>query len=365
MSTKKKRIIAAMSGGVDSSVAAALFVEAGWEVIGVTLKMKECDNSREKTKACCGLDDNIQARMAAGTLGIRHYFLDLRPQFEERVLRYARNEYSRGRTPNPCVMCNDWLKFGALLEYADTFRAEGVITGHYARIERDEENEPVLMTGVDDTKNQTYFLSTLSSDQLRRSFMPLGEYTKPQVREMARERGLENADKSESQDACFGYRGESFSQTLLRYFDSPATPGRIIGPDGAVLRHHAGMEHFTIGQRRGLGVALGKPAYVSWIDGTTGDVYLTTEGAELESISFEATDITWIADVPQTFSAQVQIRYNQQPVAAVVQRGDDTALITFEHPVRAVTPGQTAAFYDGNRVLGGGWIEQVFGDNNE
>jgi len=354
-----------MSGGVDSSVAAALYVEAGWEVIGVTLKMKECDNSREKTKACCGLDDNIHARVAAGNLGIRHYFLDIRQEFEKRVLHYARDEYGLGRTPNPCVMCNYWLKFGTLLDYAKKLDAEGVITGHYARIERDEFGKPMLLTGVDNTKNQTYFLATLSWKQLQRSFMPLGEYTKPTVREMAMERGLENADKSESQDACFGYRGETFSQTLMRYFDSEPTLGRIIGPDGSVLGCHQGMEHFTVGQRRGLGVTLGRPAYVSFIDGESGDVYLTTDDTDLQSISFEATDISWITCLPETFTAQVQIRYNQKPASATVERSsNDTALITFDQPVRAVTPGQTVAFYSGNQVLGGGWIQKIFSDDH-
>ncbi|MGM0461316.1 MAG: tRNA 2-thiouridine(34) synthase MnmA [Fibrobacterota bacterium] len=356
----EKRIIAAMSGGVDSSVAAALYVEQGYEVIGITLKMKTCDNSREKTKACCGLDDNIQARMAAEKLGIKHYFLDLRHIFEEKVLRYAWEEYSRGRTPNPCVMCNEYLKFGALIEYADKLNACGVITGHYAQIHRDETGQFGLFNGVDTTKNQTYFLATLTAQQLEKSCMPLGVYTKDTVRKMARERGLENADKSESQDACFGYRGEIFAETLGRYFNAPFRPGEMIDDDGNHLGRHEGIEKFTIGQRKGLGIALGKPAYVSHIDGTTARVRVTTRQEELLSSALRAEHMNWLMDMPAEFTCRAQIRYNQRPMPVTVAcTGDKEVRVYFETPVRAATAGQLLALYTGDRLVGGGWISHV------
>ncbi|ERP31082.1 tRNA 2-thiouridine(34) synthase MnmA [Chitinivibrio alkaliphilus] len=356
----EKRLVAAMSGGVDSSVAAALYAEQGYEVIGITLKMKNCDNSREKTKACCGLDDNIHARLAAEKLGIKHYFLDLRHIFEESVLRYAWEEYSRGHTPNPCVMCNEHLKFGALIDYADKLNADGVITGHYARITTDESGSPALLNGVDDTKNQTYFLATLTRKQLEKSCMPLGEYTKDMVREMARKRGLENAEKTESQDACFGYRGEAFAETLGRYFDASFHGGEMVDETGRFLRHHEGIQRYTIGQRKGLGVALGKPAYVSSIDPATGRIRVTTRQDDLLSPALQAESMNWLVDMPHEFSCYAQIRYNQTPVPVqVVRRGDNGVRVVFEEPVRAATAGQLLALYEKDRLLGGGWICHV------
>ena len=183
MSSEKQSVIAALSGGVDSSVAAAIYVEKGYNVIGVTLKMKSCDDSKEKTKACCGLDDNIQARLAAEKLDIPHYFLDVREQFKEKILQYAWDEYCIARTPNPCVLCNYYLKFGALMDFAKKLGAVGIVTGHYAILKRDKEKNVKLFKGIDDNKNQTYFLSALTQEQLNLSYMPLGELTKVEVRE--------------------------------------------------------------------------------------------------------------------------------------------------------------------------------------
>lgn len=359
MTTKSKgKLIAAMSGGVDSSVAAAHYVKLGYEVIGVTLKMKACDDTKEKTKSCCGVDDNIQARLVASKLGISHYFLDVRPEFKEKVLSYTWNEYAIARTPNPCVRCNHFLKFGALLEYADKVGADGVITGHYANLERGEDGNNRLIRGKDDIKNQTYFLCMLTQDQLNRSYMPLGQYSKPEVREMARELGLTNAEKQESQDACFGYKGETFATTLSRYFDQTMPEGDIITEDGKVVGHHKGIHHFTIGQRKGHGVALGKPAYVVKIDAETNTVEVSTDSSLLMETKLEGIKMNWLQVPGNEFRCKAQIRYNQRPMdATVIRVGDTQAIIEFDEPVRAITSGQALTLYDNDVVLAGGWIK--------
>lgn len=355
--TKKGKLIAAMSGGVDSSVAAAHYVKLGYEVIGITLKLKSCDDTKEKVKSCCGVDDNIQARMAAKKLGIKHYFLDVREQFKEKILDYTWDEYTNGRTPNPCARCNYFLKFGALLDYADKVGADGVITGHYAVLERGEDGNTRLIRGDDDKKNQTYFLCLLEQEHLNRSYMPLGKLTKPEVREMAREFGLANADKTESQDACFGYKGETFTTTLSRRYDNVPPAGDIITEDGKVVGKHNGIHHFTIGQRKGHGVALGKPAYVIKIEKETNQVIVSTDSSRLMKTTLEAKGINWLQIPGDEFECTAQIRYNQKPMTAKVTRvGDTQANVEFYEEVRAITSGQTITMYEGGMVLAGGWI---------
>lgn len=358
-SIKGRILVAAMSGGVDSSVAAALMKESGAEIIGVTLRMKTCDDSRERTRSCCGLDDNTQARMAAATLGIPHYFHDVRDLFRTEVLVPTWEEYHRGRTPNPCILCNAKLKFGTLLDFARTLGADGIITGHYAILNQTPDGRPLLCRGTDDRKNQTYFLSQLTLDQLAHSFFPLGAMNKTEVRSKAAELGLANARKAESQDACFGYAGERFSTTLERLFGGGETmQGEIVTPDGRVVARHDGIHRFTIGQRKGLNIAFGEPAYVTAIDARTGRVTVSTDPQDLMTCTLQASGMNWLESPGEEFLCTAQIRYQQTPVSArVVRHGEKSLELHFPEPVRAVTPGQAVVLYRGDQVLGGGWID--------
>ena len=359
MAGKAKTLIAAMSGGVDSSVAAAIFLERGYQVVGVTLKMKTCDDSREKTKSCCGLDDNIQARQVAEKLGITHRFISVREDFADKILKYALDEYQAGRTPNPCVLCNYHLKFGPILErFAEEIGASGIITGHYAIINRDNPEKARLFKDRDNEKDQTYFLSALTQKQLNFCHMPLGEMNKPDVREMAARLGLPNAGKQESQDACFGYRGETFAMTLCRHFNAKPHKGIFVDENGTVLGDHQGIEFFTIGQRKKLGIALGKPAYVTNIDASTGRITVSTDPDRLLCESFSAHSMNWLDFEQDSLECEVQTRYRQPLQAATVYRQGDRALIKLHSPLPAVTPGQRLAIYKDCQLLGGGWIEK-------
>jgi tRNA-specific 2-thiouridylase len=347
-----------MSGGVDSSVAAALYLERGYKIIGVTLKMKTCDDSREKTKSCCGLDDNIQVRLVAEKLGIPHRFIAVREEFSEQVLSYAWNEYKNGRTPNPCVLCNHFLKFGTVLNrFARELGAEGIITGHYAVINREIPGKARLFKGSDNEKDQTYFLSALTQDQLNHCYMPLGEMTKPEVRAIAARLELPNAAKKESQDACFGFKGETFAQTLARFFNENPRPGQIVDENGTVLGHHDGIQFFTIGQRKGLGIALGKPAYVVAIDSQKCQVKVSTNPDLLLTDKFAANAMNWLDFDSDSLECEVQTRYRQQLQPAKVYRQGDRAIVELAKPLASVTPGQRLAIYKHGQLLGGGWIE--------
>lgn len=358
--TTQKTFVAALSGGVDSSVAAAMFVKNGHKVIGATLKMKNCDDTKEKTKACCGLDDNIQARLAANKLGIPHYFIDGRKEFKEKILQYAMNEYAVARTPNPCVLCNYYLKFGALMNFAKEIGAEGIITGHYAIIRREVNTNARIFKGLDDNKNQTYFLCGLTQEQINFSYFPLGELTKPEVRKLAEEFGLPNAKKEESQDACFGYKGETFAQTLSRTFNHPSKRGNIVDEKGKVLARHDGIENFTIGQRKGLGIALGSPAFVVSINPISGDVLVSSNPELLLVKTFTASKMNYLDFQCQALECEVQTRYRQTPQKAVVSKlNDNSARIELAEPLRAVTPGQALAVYNGNQLIAGGWIDYL------
>ena len=348
-----------MSGGVDSSVAAALFIEKGYKVIGVTLKMKTCDDSREKTKSCCGLDDNIQARQVAEKLGIPHRFIAVREEFSEQILRYAWNEYKSGRTPNPCVLCNHYLKFGSVLSRcAEELGADGIITGHYAIIDRGIPGRARLFKGANREKDQTYFLSALTQEQLNHSYMPLGDLAKADVRAMAARIGLPNATKKESQDACFGYKDETFAMTLSRYFNDQPRPGELVDTAGQVIGKHAGIQFFTIGQRKGLGVALGRPAYVIDIDPVSNRVTVSTEPDRLLTAKFTASGMNWLDFDHDSCECEVQTRYRQPLQAALVKRQGDQAVVELARPLASVTPGQRLAIFQNGQLLAGGWIEK-------
>ncbi len=358
MTAARERIVVAMSGGVDSSVAAALLLEQGFEPIGATLQLRPCEEAT-RSRSCCSADGATSARQAAGALGLAHFVLDRAALFAQLVLRPTWDEYARGRTPNPCVWCNERIKFGALLEFAHAIGASKVATGHYARLTPDGDGPPRLCRGADAHKDQSYFLFSLTAQQRAAAIFPLGDLAKPEVRELARQRGLAAADKAESQDACFLAEGASFAETLRRRFDAPAHAGEIVGPDGQAVGRHAGVHLFTIGQRQGLGVALGRPAWVTDIDAATGNVRLAVDADRLLARAMIVGDFRW-AEPPRPMPCAVQIRYRHPAAPAEIEPlGNGRVRVRFGAPQRAITPGQAAVCYDGERVIGGGWIESA------
>jgi len=348
-----------MSGGVDSSVAAWLLKEQGWEVIGVTMKLWPQDCMTRAEDKCCGPQAIADARGVAHALGIPHYVVDEAVPFERLVIDYFAEEYKAGRTPNPCIMCNERVKFGNLREKASALGADFIATGHYAIVEHPEGSAPILRKGLDGTKDQSYFLFSLNDDQLSRSLFPLGHLTKVEIRAIARKLGLKVADKEDSQEICFvpgkdykaflkdrfGERGESFQ------------PGGFYDLEGNRLGDHEGIEFFTVGQRKGLPGGSPVPLYVVDIDPESGRVLLGTE-EDLLSTEFIAGRVTWHGEPPRDKSLlSVKVRHGHAGEPAEVHSGTDgTAVIRPLQPLRAVTPGQAAVFYDGDRVVGGGWI---------
>jgi len=350
------RVVVAMSGGVDSSVAAALLAERGLDVVGLTLRLISCEDPGTRG-SCCDVDAVAGARAVAGTLGAPHYVVDVEGEFDDGVLRPAWDEYDRGHTPNPCVHCNSRIKWTALLRRADALGARWVATGHHARRAAGPGGVE-LLRGVDPDKDQSYFLCRLTRSQLERTLLPVGELTKGEVRARARALGLATADREESQDACLAAADGGFAEALRRRFGADARPGPLVGDGGRPLGHHPGVHRFTVGQRRGLGVALGRPAYVRAIDGDR--VCLTTRSHRLDADGLEVSGARWLAEPPPAVGdpVQVQIRYRHRPVGARVEAVDGGRVrVRFERPQRAVTPGQAAVFYNGARVLGGGWID--------
>lgn len=357
--TERTRVVVALSGGVDSSVAAALLVQAGYDVVGITLRLRPCGDGTDP-RSCCGVDGEASARSVAGRLGFPHYTLDVRGSFEVLVLRPAWEAYAAGRTPNPCVGCNRDVKFGLLMQRARALGADLVATGHHARVEIGPEGEPVLLRGRDAGKDQSYFLFALGRERLARALFPVGGMTKDEVRALAADLHLASADRPDSQDACIASR-DGFAEALRRELHGEARPGRIVDASGRLLGPHPGIHRFTVGQRKGTGVALGHPAWVRSIDAADGTVVLTEDPADLRAEGLVASGLTWLKDPPaEGFACTVQVRYRAPAVPATVDVGEGaTASVRFERPVRAVTPGQAVVFYDGDRVLGGGWIDRA------
>ena len=367
MRPPKGRVLVAMSGGVDSSLAAALLIEDGYEVIGATLQLHSCDDATFG-RTCCSATGSDQARGVAGVLGIRHYVLDCRQQFHDTVLRYSWLEYARGRTPNPCVICNERIKFGFLLDVARSLGASKIATGHYASLEADATGRAVLKRGRDRGKDQSYFLFSLDDRQLEAALFPIGHLTKAEVRERARRLGLPNADQEESQDACFLAEGETYAEILRERFQGEARGGQVVDSEGKVLGRHEGFHRFTIGQRKGLGIALGQRAWVKAIDPESSRVVLCRNKNELLSQGLIAAGVKWCRAYAGSdpHPCMVQVRYRHAAVpATVAQLEPESAQVIFNEPVRAVTPGQAAVFYDGDRLLGGGWIERACADQRD
>jgi tRNA-uridine 2-sulfurtransferase len=352
MKTQGKKIVVAMSGGVDSSVAAALLVEQGYDVQGVSLRMWE---ENQGQRVC---SDHRGAAEVAELLRISHTLLDLRAQFVETVVKPFAKDYLHGRTPNPCVACNRDFKLGTLLKWAREQGADGVATGHYARIARDESAGAVaLWRGADRGKDQSYFLFALSRDQLAHTLFPLGEMHKTEVRDQARRLGLPVAERPESQDICFG----DYKALVASYADeADIACGEIIDRSGKLLGRHGGIHGVTVGQRRGLGISAPEPLYVVDIEDESKRVVVGTK-SELASQGLVARSVNWLeAPGADEIAAAVQIRYRAPAVACTIRQLDEQACeIRFAQPVTAVTPGQAAVFYQGDRLIGGGWIERA------
>lgn len=382
-----------MSGGVDSSVAAHLLLEQGHQVIGVFMRHGEqspavCDATGGDTtgggrtgggdapargelpivrldhkQGCCTAADAEDARRVADRLSIPFYAIDLNTEFG-RIMDYFTDEYVSGRTPNPCVQCNNWIKFGKLFDYADSVGAEYVATGHYARIDQGtgqgevENPEPAILRGVDAAKDQSYVLFGIQREYLRRMMLPVGGYEKPAIREIAGSLGMNVAEKKDSQEICFVTSGR-YDEFVKRRRRGEATPGEFVTTGGDVVGQHAGIEGFTVGQRKGLGVALGERKFVVRIEPETNRVVLGDRD-ELGRSELTAGQSNWLADIPleQPTRGMAQIRYNAAAAPAIFERlPEDRLSVTFDEPQFAVAPGQAVVCYDGDRVLGGGWIE--------
>ena len=361
MSTE--RIAVAMSGGVDSSVAAALLLDAGYEVVGFTMQLWPRDQQAEVppgVRGCCGLDAVDRARRVATALGIRHYVLNLRERFEALVIDPFCDEYAQGRTPNPCIRCNTFVKFGRLLQRAREIGAEKLATGHYARLAYDEISARwKLLTGRDQAKDQSYSLYGLNQEQLSRAIFPLGDMTKEETRKRAAELGLATAETPESQEICF-IIGEDYRQYLARRRPEVAIPGPIVDREGRQLGRHRGVAFYTIGQRQGLRAACGEPLYVVGIDVTRNQLIVgKAEELEAKGLVMGAVNFVSLAELPaKGLGLTVKIRSGAKPVACEARPEDGKARVEFARPQRAVSPGQAAVLYDGEAVALGGVIEQ-------
>ncbi|HYE31297.1 MAG TPA: tRNA 2-thiouridine(34) synthase MnmA [Methylomirabilota bacterium] len=357
-SEKKTRVVIGMSGGVDSSAAAKLLVEQGYDVIGITLKLWPQDCVSRAEDKCCGPQAVMDARSVCNTLGIPYYLIDEAEEFQKQVIQYFADEYKAGRTPNPCVMCNERLKFGNLISRARKLGAEYIATGHYARIERDPVTGRMLLKrGADSRKDQSYFLFSLKQDQLARTLMPLGELTKNATRDVARVACLKTADKEESMEICF-VPDNDYGRFLTQTHLVEKHRGEIVDIHGKVLGHHDGIEFYTIGQRKGLGLSTPKPMYVIELHPETNRV-VVGDDTMLERDTLRIERCNWIPfeTLDEPVQAMAKIRYNHPGVDATITPGPNgSADVKLHIPQRAVTPGQACVLYHGDTLLGGGWI---------
>jgi len=352
--TPNGRVLVAMSGGVDSSVAAALLHEAGCDVVGVTLHLWDAHGSAQVGR-CCAPEDRDDARRTCELLGVPHYVIDEREAFRSLVVEPFLDENLAGRTPIPCVHCNQQVKLGRLALLADELGASTVATGHYARMELDTSGRAQLMRGVDHDKDQSYFLFGVPQPVLRRLVFPLGGMTKPHAREEARRLGLPNWDKPDSQELCFISDGD-VGGFIASQRGAVGQAGPIEDEAGSVLGRHAGIEAFTVGQRRGLGIGGGAPRYVLRVVKERNAVVVGA-AERLERTSLRASDVSWIGSAPSDpFEAQVRIRYRHEAAPALVTPSADGFHAAFAEPQRAVAPGQAAVVYRGDAVIGGGFI---------
>ena len=348
-----------MSGGVDSSAAAALLLEQGYDVIGITLKLWPQDCVSRAEDKCCGPQAVADARSVSHKLDIPYYLVDEAAEFQKQVIQYFADEYKAGRTPNPCVMCNDRLKFGTLIARAKQLGAEKIATGHFARVERREDGRYLLKRGRDSRKDQSYFLFSLKQDQLARTIFPLGELTKSDTREVARDCQLKTADKEESMEICF-VPDKDYGKFLQLANLAQKHQGEIVDVHGRVLGKHDGIEFYTIGQRKGLGITSPKPLYVIDLDSTRNRVIVGDE-SQLDRSEFTVERCNWIPfdTPPESFEVTAKIRYNHPGAAATVSPlPNGGAKVRLHVAQRAITPGQACVFYQDDLVVGGGWIQR-------
>jgi tRNA-specific 2-thiouridylase len=379
MSQAREKVVVAMSGGVDSSVAAALLLRQGYDVVGCFMRLgspkgvdsgdaqggESCETTTtggKNKQGCCSVLDAADARRVAGLLNVPFYVLNFEDDFG-RVIDYFVDEYNRGRTPNPCVRCNDWLKFGKLAKYAEAVGARFVSSGHYARVGVDPETgEKALLRGLDHRKDQSYVLFGMSRDALEHTLLPIGEFEKADVRAMAEELKLPVFNKPDSQEICF-VPNQDYAGLVRRRSPGTFRRGEVVTPDGKVVATHEGHQHFTIGQRKGVGVALGYPIYVVDIDAETNRVTIGDKEL-LARDGLVARQTNFLSRRPHEAGGAIKclakIRYNHTPVPATLRiTGDDEFELRFDEPQTAVTPGQAAVLYDNDIVLGGGWIERA------
>ena len=354
-----KRVVVGMSGGVDSSVAALLLLEQGYEVIGVTMQIwqKETEEALEENGGCCGLSAVEDARRVAAQLGIPYYVMNFRQEFETSVMDYFAREYCQGRTPNPCIACNRFVKWEALLQRSLKIGADYIATGHYAQIKQLPNGRYTLASAVTAAKDQTYALYNLTQQQLAHTLMPVGLYHKEEIRDMAAKRGLRVAGKPDSQEICF-VPDKDYVGFIKREYHIKEEPGNFVSGDGRILGEHKGILHYTIGQRKGLGIAFGKPMFVAEIRPESREIVLA-EDKELYTKVVYANHLNFMSmeRLYGTKEANGKIRYNHQGAPCVVEQVEkDVIRCEFLEPQRAVTPGQALVLYDGDYVLGGGTI---------
>jgi tRNA-specific 2-thiouridylase len=363
--SKKGKVLVAMSGGIDSTVAALMLHHEGYEVIGITMKTWDytASGGGKKETGCCNLDSFNDARMAAVQHGFPHFILDIREEFGSFVVENFVDEYLSGRTPNPCVLCNTHIKWRALLKRADALGCDFIATGHYATVHQHTNNRYFISKGIDDTKDQSYVLWGLEQDLLSRTLLPLGNYHKTEIRQMAHDFGYpELAKKSESYEICFvpdnDYRG--FLKRKVEGLEEKVAGGSFVNKEGKILGTHKGYPFYTIGQRKGLDIALGKPAFVTSIDPETNTVVLGDE-EDLEKEEMRVTKVNWIKyeGLLEERTVTSKIRYKDKGGLSLIRQDGNDVVVRFFDKAKGIAPGQSAVFYEGNDVIGGGIIQRA------